>query len=66
VSNPLNPDFGELWEKAHPDAGLGPWIVSLYGGICRGCGSRFEPGELIRYYAGEDGYLGECCGVDPA
>lgn len=55
-------DWAELWRIAHPDDGLRDWIVSQYGGRCRGCGGLFEPGELIRYYADEDGYLAECCG----
>jgi hypothetical protein len=58
-------DWGALWLIAHPQDGMRGWIVSRYGGRCRGCGNRFEPGELIRYYDGEDGYLAECCGVDP-
>jgi hypothetical protein len=63
--DPLHPDFGGLWDAANPADGLGPWLVSRYGGRCRGCGGVFEPGELIRYYAEEDGYLAECCGADP-
>lgn len=58
-------DWQQLWDLAHPDSGLGPWIISQFGGRCRGCGNVFEAGELIRYYSGEDGYLGECCGVSP-
>lgn len=55
-------DWAHLWAIAHPDDGLRDWIISQYGGRCRGCGSVFEAGELIRYYADEDGYLAECCG----
>jgi hypothetical protein len=65
VPDPLNPDFGELFEVANPEDGLHPWITSLYGGICKGCGNRFEAGELIRRYDPEEGYLAECCGADP-
>jgi hypothetical protein len=46
-------------------SGLGSWRVSVYDGYCRGCGARFEAGELIRWYDGEQGWLAECCGVDP-
>jgi hypothetical protein len=65
LPQPQDYDWGALWRAASPDDGLGPWITSRWGGYCRGCGHRFEPGDLIRYYAGEDSYLAECCGVSP-
>jgi hypothetical protein len=66
IAEVMRPDFGALWRAANPDDGLGPWISSRWGGRCRGCGSLFEPGDPIRYYEGEDGYLAECCGGTPA
>jgi hypothetical protein len=59
-------DWAALWLVAHPDDGLGPWIVSVWGGRCRGCGELFDPGDLIRRYEDENGYLAECCGSLPA
>jgi hypothetical protein len=62
-----SPSFWQaMWDMAFPASGLGPWMVSRYDGYCRGCGARFEAGELIRWYDGEGGYLAECCGVDGA
>lgn len=58
-------DWAALWELAFPPAGLYPWISSRYGGRCRGCGERFEPGDLIRYDEAEAGYLAGCCGDSP-
>ena len=62
----LRYDWAQLWKTAHPDDGLRNWIISEYGGRCRGCGALFEVGDLIRYYEDEDGYLAECCGDSPA
>lgn len=59
----LTPDWERLWELASGE--WGPWLVSRYDGHCRGCGQKFEAGELIRWYAPEQGYLAECCGVSP-
>lgn len=65
ADHPGQPDFGALWQAAHPDDGLGPWVTSRWDGTCRGCGERWEAGELIRYYAGEDGWLCGECGASP-
>ena len=65
LPQPQGYDWAQLWDIANPDDGLRDWIVSRWGGRCRGCGSVFEAGDLIRYYAGEDGYLAECCGGSP-
>jgi hypothetical protein len=58
-------DWEALWRMVQRSSGLGPWILSRYDGYCRGCGARYQAGELIRFYDGEDGWLAECCGVDP-
>ena len=42
--------------------GLGGWREARWDGFCRGCGLRYAAGEPIRWYAGEDGWLGTCCG----
>lgn len=58
-------DWESLWRMASRWSGLGIWVQSRYDGNCRGCGAAFRAGELIRWYDGEDGWLAECCGVDP-
>jgi hypothetical protein len=62
---PHSYDWEALWRMAQHASGLGSWRVSQYDGNCRGCGQRFEAGELIRWYEDEMGWLAECCGVDP-
>lgn len=62
---PLSYDWESLWRMVQRSSGLGTWILSRYDGYCRGCGARYAAGELIRFYEAEDGWLGECCGVDP-
>lgn len=61
---PHSYDWQALWEMAQRGGdGLGSWRVSKWDGSCRGCGGRYEAGELIRWYDGEQGWLAECCGV---
>jgi hypothetical protein len=57
------PDWQRLWDIAQGTDGLGPWLLSRYMGHCRGCGKKYEAGDLIRYYEPEAGWLAECCGV---
>jgi hypothetical protein len=42
--------------------GLGPWIEARYYGTCRGCGQRWEPGDLIAHDDDEDGWICTVCG----
>jgi hypothetical protein len=42
---------------------LGPWIESRFNGTCRGCGHRWEPGELIRKDPAEDAWICSECGT---
>jgi hypothetical protein len=46
----------------HGNAGLGPWVMARYSGICSGCGGHMAQNDLIRS-DGEGGWLGECCSV---
>lgn len=62
-SAPGDYDWAALWAVAHPDDGLGPWIEAIWEGVCRGCGERWEPGDLIRRSEFEDGYLCAFCGA---
>jgi hypothetical protein len=43
---------------------LGVWIESRYNGTCRGCGDRWEPGELIRYDDAAGGWVCALCGQE--
>jgi hypothetical protein len=57
------PDFGALAETAG-DRDTGPAIEALYYGTCRGCGERWEPGDMITYSEGEDGWVCvQCAGA---
>ena len=64
MSEPPAYDFGALFEMSQRE--LGQWFPSRYDGWCRGCGAPVAAGDMIRWYAPEDGYLGTCCGGDAA
>jgi len=48
---------------AQGEGRTGPLIETLYHGRCRGCGDRWQPGDLICWDEGEDGWVcGGCAG----
>jgi hypothetical protein len=53
----------ELWELA--ESGMrketGPLIESQYGGRCRACTERWEPGDFIAFSEDEDGWICADC-----
>jgi len=58
----LNPDWAALFAQAQRGDGLGRWITAQYDGICRGCGERWEIGDLIRFAESEGGFVCRECG----
>ena len=62
IAEILNPDFAALFAQAQRGDGLGRWITAQYDGICRGCGFRWEPGDMIRFAESEDGFVCSECG----
>jgi hypothetical protein len=55
--------WDDLTDQAEQGMGgaVGPVIEAQYGGRCRGCGDRWEPGDLIAYGEDEDGWLCSSC-----
>jgi hypothetical protein len=53
----------ELWELAGTGMGeeAGPLIEAGYAGRCRGCASRWEPGDYICFSEDEDGWVCADC-----
>lgn len=53
----------ELWELAETGMrrAVGPLIEAQYGGRCRGCPERWEPGDFIAYCEDEDGWVCADC-----
>ena len=53
----------ELWELA--ETGMtkqtGPLIEAGYGGRCRACTERWEPGDFIAFSEDEDGWICADC-----
>ena len=53
----------EQWAAWHGEfAGPLSWIEARFGGTCRGCGLRYEVGELIAYDEDEGGWICWDCG----
>jgi hypothetical protein len=54
-------DFAGLYAKVAEDEQYGPWITASYPGACRGCGERWDDGDLIRFSEDESGWVSTCC-----
>lgn len=55
-------EYAELAEQGETEPVSQPF-PARYGGVCRACGDRFEPGDEIAYDRDEDGLICvECAG----
>ena len=64
MSRPEPPDFERLSDEAleaKQRDECGPLIEAAYGGSCRGCGMRWEPGDFICWSDGESAWICADC-----
>jgi hypothetical protein len=59
--------WAELWAIAEEAMwrSTGPLTAARYGGRCRTCGGRWEPGDQIAFDEDENGWIcQDCAGQD--